>query len=145
MHKDCHSIRYENYFKTDGGVKLKVNNRPYIAVCASNWATDESMKMLFDALTIYDKTDAESPIHLFIIGKGPLRKEFIRKFGKLIFRKVKIFSILVGYSDYQKLLGIADFGISMYRSSSQLDIPMNIIDYFGSGLAIFSIRYKWYV
>lgn len=142
MQKSCPLLIISDYFKGDGLDKIHLNNRPYIAVCASSWTLDENMQLLFDALRIYDKTEAKHGIHVFITGKGPLRKRFIDSMKIENFQKIKIFSAWLSYEDYCNLLRIADFGISLHYSASGLDLPMKVIDYIGSELPTFSIRYE---
>lgn len=142
MQTVCPLLSVSDYLKGDQLDKLHTNRRPYIAVCASSWSLDEEMKMLFDALHIYDSTDVNSQIHVFITGKGPLRDKFIQQLAVCSFQRVKVFSVWLAYDDYVNLLGVADFGLSFHYSASGLDLPMKIVDYLGCGLATFSIKYE---
>lgn len=143
LEKECRSIRMNYYFKHRNLPKLRSTHRPYIAVCASSWSIDEDMQTLFDALKIFDGTDVSCRLHVFITGKRPLRNKFIRELDKFPFRKVRVFALWLKYADYQRLLGSADFGISLHRSASGLDLPMKIVDYFSCELPVFSVRYEW--
>lgn len=43
--------------------------------------------------------------------------------------------------EYRSILKIADLGISLHYSSSGLDLPMKIVDLFGSGVPVLSMNY----
>ena len=43
--------------------------------------------------------------------------------------------------DYEKMLGCADLGISLYQSVSGVDLPKSVNDMFGSGLPVLALDY----
>ena len=97
-------------------------------------------------------------------GKGPLRDNFEALVAKAAFQKIKIVFAWLSFADYATLLGItfsvvvvlsglrarfwgqslgcADLGVSLHVSSSGVDLPMKVVDMFGTGLPVCSMDYE---
>lgn len=121
--------------------------RPAVIVSSTSWTPDEDFGILLDALVDYDRAKAQGsptlPSLLCIItGKGPQRDEYLEKVGNLQLRHVAVRSLWLEPEDYPLVLGLADIGVSLHSSSSGLDLPMKIVDMFGSGLPVLALNYE---
>ncbi len=108
----------------ESGAPLKV-------VCPAGWTADEDMDLLVRALEMVDDSVR---LEVFATGDGPGRQG-LRVDGRLR---------LTGYlaeSDYRQLLSEADLGLSLHRSSSDLDLAMKVIDLFGYGVPVCAFDY----
>ena len=125
--------------------------RPAILVSSTSWTPDEDFGILLDALVEYEmeKTKVErsrpSPLPdllVIITGKGPEREAYLDKVAGLRMRHVAVRSVWLEPEDYPLILGLADIGVSLHSSSSGLDLPMKIVDMFGSGLPVLALNYN---
>ena len=115
-----------------------------LIVSATSWTPDEDFSLLLDALVLYSTvaaSDSNLPSILAIItGKGPQKEHYLSRIrdlnqeGKLA--KVDITTAWLSMEDYASLLGAADLGISLHTSSSGVDLPMKVVDMFGTGLPV---------
>jgi beta-1,4-mannosyltransferase len=115
-----------------------------LIVSATSWTPDEDFSLLLDALVAYStqtKVHNNLPKILAIItGKGPQKQHYLSKIaqlhqeGKLV--NVVITTAWLSMSDYASLLGASDLGISLHTSSSGVDLPMKVVDMFGTGLPV---------
>lgn len=115
-----------------------------LIVSATSWTSDEDFSLLLDALVTYSSNVAmrsDLPKILAIItGKGPQKEHYLTKIqqlnkaGKL--SNIDITTAWLSMEDYASLLGAADLGISLHTSSSGVDLPMKVVDMFGTGLPV---------
>lgn len=115
-----------------------------LLVSSTSWTRDEDFSVLLDALVAYSATvsmDRRYPKILVIItGKGPEKEYYLEQIRKLKHVK-KLSNVIVQTAwlspeDYAALLGAADLGVSLHTSSSGVDLPMKVVDMFGTGLPV---------
>lgn len=116
-----------------------------LLVSSTSWTPDEDFSLLLDALVKYSELAMHSHPYLprilaIITGKGPQKADFLAKIAELEttdkLEMVVIKTAWLSISDYAKLLGAADLGISLHMSSSGVDLPMKVVDMFGAGLPV---------
>ncbi|GMH42147.1 hypothetical protein BSKO_10066 [Bryopsis sp. KO-2023] len=135
----------------EGGNVVLKPNRPAIVVSSTSWTPDEDFSILLEAACAYNKkadqlSESEgTPLAklLFIVtGKGPMKDFYMEKMRGLDVRHVAFRTVWLEPDDYPKLLGCADLGISLHRSSSNLDLPMKIVDMYGCSLPVCAVGYS---
>ncbi|KAI4746953.1 hypothetical protein E4T50_02751 [Aureobasidium sp. EXF-12298] len=117
-----------------------------LLVSSTSWTADEDFSILLDALVAYSATVSMATHHSYpkilaiITGKGPLKEYYLSKIAKLQQEKklayVKIATAWLSNEDYASLLASADLGVSLHTSSSGVDLPMKVVDMFGTGLPV---------
>ena len=111
-------------------------------ISSTSFTPDEDFNILLDALKNYENTPNTPPILLIVTGKGPLKSKFLETVDKLEFtNKVCVKSAWLSSEDYPKVLACADLGISLHTSSSGIDLPMKIVDFFGCGVPVVSLDF----
>ncbi|CAI4055468.1 hypothetical protein SKDZ_02G2160 [Saccharomyces kudriavzevii ZP591] len=127
-----------NGFDTERGDK--------IIVTSTSFTPDEDIGILLGALKIYEnsyiKFDSSLPrILCFITGKGPLKEKYMKQVKEFDWKRCQIEFLWLSAEDYPRLLQLCDYGVSLHTSSSGLDLPMKILDMFGSGLPVIAMNY----
>lgn len=123
-----------------------------LIVSGTSWTPDEDFSVLLNAIEALDRVLLDqypfSTLHghlphlVFVItGRGPLKSEYERKISALELRFCEIHTVWLAADDYPKLLSSADLGVCLHTSSSGLDLPMKVLDMFGSGLPVLAIHY----
>lgn len=115
-----------------------------LIVSSTSWTPDEDFSVLLDALVAYSAS-ATDQTHLpkilaIITGKGPQKEHYLSRIRALNQEKrllnVVVLTAWLSAEDYASLLGSADLGISLHTSSSGVDLPMKVVDMFGTGLPV---------
>ncbi|KAF2835131.1 glycosyltransferase family 33 protein [Patellaria atrata CBS 101060] len=115
-----------------------------LIVSATSWTVDEDFSILLDALVAYSTEVDHLPqlpkILAIITGKGPRKEPYLSKIQQLekdgCLTNVSVLTAWLTPGDYATLLGAADLGISLHTSSSGVDLPMKVVDMFGTGLPV---------
>lgn len=117
-----------------------------LLVSSTSWTPDEDFSILLDALVSYSSTVAASKsdslpnIIAIITGRGPQRDHYLRQIQALTeqqkLQHVIVTTAWLSPEDYAALLGVADLGVSLHTSSSGVDLPMKVVDMFGTGLPV---------
>jgi beta-1,4-mannosyltransferase len=120
-------------------------------VCPTSWTEDEDFDVVIDAVTQLEERirgwEAGSNSRRFpellilVTGDGARRAEFERRFAGLPARRIQLRARFLEPEDYPRVVGSADLGLCLHRSSSGLDIPMKIADLFGAGVPVCALDY----
>ena len=140
-------------------------DRPALLVSSTSYTADEDFTILLDALDVYDAAvEPLSAQHaqretrprpglalpalvVLVTGKGPGKAAFTQevKRREKLWKYTRVRTAWLEAGDYPRLLGAADLGVSLHSSSSGLDLPMKIVDMFGSGLPVLALNFAWCV
>ncbi|QPG76455.1 hypothetical protein FOA43_003844 [Brettanomyces nanus] len=116
-----------------------------ILITSTSFSADEDFSILVEALKKLDDTlgDMKGSFRILMIvtGKGPLKLDFLKEVKEFNWKRVRVTDVWLTDDEYPKILRIADLGISLHYSSSGLDLPMKIVDLFGSGVPVVSMGY----
>lgn len=129
---------------TAGNVDDILNGSCRLLVSSTSWTPDEDFSLLLDALVRYSNAKDLNPslpsIISIITGRGPQRDHYLRRVVQLTRDKkldhVVITTAWLPPETYAALLGAADLGVSLHTSSSGVDLPMKVVDMFGTGLPV---------
>jgi beta-1,4-mannosyltransferase len=120
-------------------------------VSPTSWTADEDFDVVIDAVRELEERvrgwEANHPSRRFpdlvilVTGDGARRAEFERRFAGLPARRVQLRTRWLDPEDYPRIVGSADLGLCLHRSSSGLDIPMKVVDLFGAGVPVCALDY----
>jgi len=120
-------------------------------VCPTSWTEDEDFDVAIEAVVRLEERirgwEAASARRRFtdlvilVTGDGARRAEFERRFAGLPARRIQLRTRWLEPEDYPHVVGSADLGLCLHRSSSGLDIPMKVADLFGAGVPVCALDY----
>lgn len=130
------------------GVRLGING---LIVCPTSWTEDEDFDTVIEAVVRLEERirgweaserDRRFPdLVILVTGDGARRRTFERRFAGLPLRRVQLRTRWLEPEEYPRVVGSADIGLCLHRSSSGLDIPMKIADLFGAGVPVCALDY----
>ena len=120
-------------------------------VCPTSWTEDEDFDLIIDAVPRLEERirgwEAATPgrrfpdLVILVTGDGARRARFERRFAGLPARRIHMRARWLEPEDYPRVVGSADLGLCLHRSSSGLDIPMKVADLFGAGVPVCALDY----
>jgi beta-1,4-mannosyltransferase len=120
-------------------------------VCPTSWTEDEDFDVVIEAVMHLeervrgweagDSARRFPELVILVTGDGARRAEFERRFAGLPARRIQLRARFLEPEDYPRVVGSADLGLCLHRSSSGLDIPMKIADLFGAGVPVCALDY----
>lgn len=119
---------------------IETEARPVLLVSSTSWTADEDFGPLVDAVSRLSRATLP-PVVVLITGRGRERSLWEARFRAVESERVRVRTLWLGGSDYAALLGSADLGLCLHRSSSALDLPMKIADMLGAGLPVCALDY----
>ncbi|XP_006015608.1 chitobiosyldiphosphodolichol beta-mannosyltransferase isoform X3 [Alligator sinensis] len=128
------------------GSLAHVKERPALLISSTSWTEDEDFSILLKALEDYEQYISDGvripSIICVITGKGPLKEHYNRLIDAMHFKHIQICTPWLEAEDYPLLLGSADLGVCLHKSSSSLDLPMKVVDMFGCCLPVCAIYFE---
>jgi beta-1,4-mannosyltransferase len=130
------------------GVRLGASG---LIVCPTSWTEDEDFDVVIDAVVRLEerirgweaagRERRFTDLVILVTGDGARRLQFERRFAGLPARRVQLRTRWLEPEEYPRVVGSADLGLCLHRSSSGLDIPMKIADLFGAGVPVCALDY----
>lgn len=132
--------------------RMGVRNEPTgFIVCPSSWTEAEDFDVVIDAAVTLEELIRRwesggrhrrfPQLVILVTGDGRRRAEFERRFAGLAARRVQLRARWLEPGEYLRVVGSADLGLCLHRSTSGLDIPIKVADLFGAGVPVCALDY----
>jgi beta-1,4-mannosyltransferase len=117
-----------------------------LVLSPTSWTADEDFDLLIDAARRLDDgfgstRAASGRILVVATGKGTLRERFERAAATIHSPRVRLATAWFEADEYPMRIAAADVGLCLHRSTSGLDLPMKVMDFFGSGVPVCALDY----
>jgi beta-1,4-mannosyltransferase len=129
-------------------LELPVTGDFGLALSATSWTADEDFDLLHDALDRCERGASDiaagrgvTPLLVLLTGRGPRQKAFAARLAARREHWIHARTLWLDDDEYPEVVGAADVGVSLHRSTSGLDLPMKVADYLGAGLPVFALDY----
>lgn len=120
-------------------------------VCPSSWTEDEDFDVVIEAVLRLEERvrgwEAAGggrrfpQLVILVTGDGQRRAEFERRFAGLPARRIQLRARWLEPEEYPLVVGSADAGLCLHRSTSGLDIPMKVADLLGASVPVCALDY----
>lgn len=115
-------------------------DRPVLIVSSTSWTADEDFSTMLDAITELD-TRTSVRYEFIITGSGDLKSYYEAKIKQMNLKMCRIRTAWLSAENYPKLLASSNLGVCLHYSSSGVDLPMKVVDMFGSELPVCAINF----
>nr|XP_033819261.1 chitobiosyldiphosphodolichol beta-mannosyltransferase isoform X2 [Geotrypetes seraphini] len=145
---ECPEVEKSAFTELDSrsGSVTHIQGRPALLISSTSWTEDEDFSILLRALEDFEQfinDGAQLPSLVCVItGKGPLKQYYNNLIEKMQFKHIQICTPWLEAEEYPLLLGSADLGVCLHKSSSGLDLPMKVVDMFGCCLPVCAIHFN---
>lgn len=72
-----------------------------------------------------------------------MKQFYLEIISRRKWKYIEIITPWLAADDYPLMLAASDLGVCLHYSSSGLDLPMKIVDMFGSGLPVCAMKFNW--
>lgn len=132
--------------KDENGQVSLLDDRPALLISSTSWTVDEDFSVLMSALDGYEKLCTQNEklprLVCVITGKGLMKHHYQKELEQKEWKQISFCLPWLEAEDYPVLLGCADIGVCLHKSSSGFDLPMKVVDMFGCCLPVCAIHFN---